>query len=175
VANAILDGTDAVMLSGETASGRHPIEAVEMMARIAEEADQTRPETDLRRRGRSLDIAETVCESVVHAAQILKVRAIIAFTRSGSTAELISKYRPSRPVYAFCHEERIACRAALYWGVVPLVLPLELDADSTLAEAEAELLRRRLISPGDVLAVVAGSPGKPGQTNQMKLVRVGAG
>src|SRR3990172_79341 len=174
VANAILDGTDAVMLSGETASGRHPIEAVEMMARIAEEADQTRPETDLRRRGRSLDIAETVCESVVHAAQILKVRAIIAFTRSGSTAELISKYRPSRPVYAFCHEERIACRAALYWGVVPLVLPLELDADSTLAEAEAELLRRRLISPGDVLAVVAGSPGKPGQTNQMKLVRVGA-
>jgi len=175
VANAILDGTDAVMLSGETASGRHPIEAVEMMARIAEEADQTRPETDLRRRGRSLDIAETVCESVVHAAQILKVRAIIAFTRSGSTAELISKYRPSRPVYAFCHEERIACRAALYWGVVPLVLPLELDADSTLAEAEAELLRRRLISPGDVLAVVAGSPGKPGQTNQMKLVRVGGG
>ena len=175
VANAILDGTDAVMLSGETASGRHPIEAVEMMARIAEEADQTRPETDLRRRGRSLDIAETVCESVVHAAQILKVRAIIAFTRSGSTAELISKYRPSRPVYAFCHEERIACRAALYWGVVPLVLPLELDADSTLAEAEADLLRRRLISPGDVLAVVAGSPGKPGQTNQMKLVRVGAG
>ena len=175
VANAILDGTDAVMLSGETASGRHPIEAVEMMARIAEEADQTRPETDLRRRGRSLDIAETVCESVVHAAQILKVRAIIAFTRSGSTAELISKYRPSRPVYAFCHEERIACRAALYWGVVPLVLPLELDADSTLAEAEADLLRRRLISPGDVLAVVAGSPGKPGQTNQMKLVRVGTG
>ena len=175
VANAILDGTDAVMLSGETASGRHPIEAVEMMSRIAEEADQTRPETDLRRRGRSLDIAETVCESVVHAAQILKVRAIIAFTRSGSTAELISKYRPSRPVYAFCHEERIACRAALYWGVVPLVLPLELDADSTLAEAEADLLRRRLISPGDVLAVVAGSPGKPGQTNQMKLVRVGAG
>ena len=59
--------------------------------------------------------------------------------------------------------------------MVPLVLPLELDADSTLAEAEAELLRRRLISPGDVLAVVAGSPGKPGQTNQMKLVRVGAG
>ena len=174
VANAILDGTDAVMLSGETASGRHPIEAVEMMARIAEAADQTRPETYLRRRGRSLDIAETVCESVVHAAQILKVRAIIAFTRSGSTAELISKYRPSRPVYAFCHEERIACRAALYWGVVPLVLPLQLDADSTLAEAEAELLRRRLISPGDVLAVVAGSPGKPGQTNQMKLVRVGA-
>jgi len=174
VANAILDGTDAVMLSAETAIGRHPIEAVKMMARIAEEADQTRQETDLRRRGRRLDIAETVCESVVHAAQVLRVRAIVAFTRSGSTAELISKYRPARPVYAFCHDERIACRAALYWGVVPLVLPLELDAESTLAAAEAELLRCRVIARGDVLAVVAGSPGRPGQTNQMKMVRVGA-
>ena len=174
VANAILDGTDAVMLSGETASGRHPIEAVEMMARIAEEADQARPEISSRRRGRTLDIAETVCESVVHAAQILKVRAIVAFTRSGSTAQLISKYRPTRPVYAFCHEESIARRAALYWGVVPLVLPLELNTEATLAAAEAELLRRRVVSRGDVLAVVAGSPGRPGQTNQMKLVRVGA-
>jgi pyruvate kinase len=173
VANAIFDGTDAVMLSGETASGRHPIEAVQMMARIAEEADQTRQETEIRRRGRPLDIAETICESVVHAAQLLKVRAIVAFTRSGSTAQLISKYRPPRPVYAFCHDERIACRAALYWGVVPLVLPLELDSESTLAAAEEELLRRRYIARGDVLAVVAGSPGRPGQTNQMKLIRVG--
>jgi pyruvate kinase len=175
VANAILDGTDAVMLSGETASGRHPIEAVRMMARIAEEADQARAEIPARRRGRTLNIAETVCESVVHAAQLLKVRAIVAFTRSGATAQLISKYRPHRPVYAFCHQESVARRAALYWGVVPLVLPLELDSETTLAAAEAELLRRRVISRGDVLAVVAGSPGRPGQTNQMKLVRVGGG
>jgi pyruvate kinase len=174
VANAILDGTDAVMLSGETASGRHPIEAAQMMARIAEAADQTHMETDIRRRGRTLDIAETVCESVVHAAQMLKVRAIVAFTRSGSTAELISKYRPARPVYAFCHDERVANRAALYWGVVPLVLPLEHDPEVTLAAAETELLRRRAIARGDILAVVAGSPGKPGQTNNMKLVRVGS-
>jgi pyruvate kinase len=174
VANAIFDGTDAVMLSGETASGRHPIEAVQMMARIAEEADQTHQETEIRRRGRPLDIAETICENVVHAAQMLPVRAIVAFTRSGSTAQLISKYRSPRPVYAFCHEERIACRAALYWGVTPLVMPLELDLETTVAAAEAELLRRRLIARGDVLAVVAGSPGRPGQTNQMKLVRVGS-
>jgi pyruvate kinase len=175
VANAIFDGTDAVMLSGETASGRHPVEATRMMARIAEQADHERQETDVRRRrGRALDIAETVCESVVHAAQMLPVRAIVAFTRSGSTARLISKYRPQRPVFAFCHDERIACRAALYWGVVPLVLPLELGAEAMLAAAEAELLRRRSIARGDILAVVAGSPGRPGQTNQMKLIRVGA-
>ena len=175
VANAIFDGTDAVMLSGETASGRHPIEAVQMMARIAEEADQTRQESEIRRRrGRALGIAETICESVVHATQHLKVQAIVAFTRSGATAELISKYRPPRPVFAFCHEERIACRAALYWGVIPLVLPLELDHETTLAAAEEELLRRRLIARGDILAVVAGSPGRPGHTNQMKLIRVGS-
>jgi pyruvate kinase len=143
------------------------------MARIAEEADQTRQEAEIRRRGRPLDIAETICESVVHAAQMLKVKAIVAFTRSGATAELISKYRPPRPVIAFCHDERIACRTALYWGIIPLVLPLELDHETTLAAAEEELLRRKLIAPGDILAVVAGSPGRPGKTNQMKLIRVG--
>jgi pyruvate kinase len=146
-----------------------------MMARIAEEADQSRQEMESRRRGRVLGIAEAICESVVHAVQVLRVKAIVAFTRSGATARLISKYRPPRPVYAFCHDERVACRAALYWGVVPLVLPLELDSEATLAAAEEELLRRRAIARGDVLAVVAGSPGRPGQTNQMKLVRVGAG
>ncbi|HWP85446.1 MAG TPA: pyruvate kinase [Terriglobia bacterium] len=175
VANAIFDGTDAVMLSGETASGQHPIEAARMMARIAEEADQSRRDAEFHRRGRARNIAETICESVVHAAQRLNVKAIVAFTRSGSTARLISKYRPSRPVYAFCHDERIACRAALYWGVLPLVMPLEQDAEATLAAAQAELLRRRFVARGDVLAVVAGSPGKPGQTNRMHLVRVGAG
>jgi pyruvate kinase len=174
VANAILDGTDAVMLSGETASGRHPIEALTMMARIAEETEQARQETPPRRRGRIVDVAEAICESVVHAAQTLKVRAIVAFTRSGSTARLISKYRPPRPVFAFCHDERIARRAALYWGTIPLVLPLEVDPDSTLAAAETELLRRRYVSRGDILAVVSGSPGKPGQTNEMKLIRVSA-
>ncbi|MGH8459694.1 MAG: pyruvate kinase, partial [Nevskiales bacterium] len=175
VANAVFDGTDALMLSGETASGRHPIEAVRMMARIAEQVDQSRQEVIVRRQKHPLDIAETICESVVHAAQMLKVKAIVAFTRSGSTARLISKYRPPRPVYAFCHDVSVARRAMLYWGVLPFVMPLTLDADSTLAEAERELLRRKLVSRGDILAVVAGSPGKPGQTNVMKLVRAGAG
>ena len=174
VANAIFDGTDALMLSGETASGQHPIEALRMMVRIAEQVDRNRQESGFRRDRRPLDIAETICESVVHAAQMLKVKAIVAFTRSGSTARLISKYRPPRPVYAFCHEASIARRAALYWGVTPLVMPLTLDTEATLAQAEALLLRRKLLSRGDILAVVAGSPGKPGQTNLMKLIRLAA-
>lgn len=172
VANAILDGTDAVMLSAETASGQYPIQAVETMARIARQADQKNEENLGRRRERRPDIAETISESVVHAAHTLPVRAIVVFTRSGSTARLISKYRPPCPVFAFCHDDSIAARAALYWGVVPLAMPLELDQDTTIAQAEAELLRRKQVSPGDVVAIAAGAPGQPGQTNLMKLIRV---
>ncbi|MBI3895363.1 MAG: pyruvate kinase [Acidobacteria bacterium] len=175
VANAIFDGTDAVMLSAETATGRYPIEAVQMMARIAEQADAGTQEQTIFRRSRPLDIAETISESVAHAAHMLAVKAVVVFTRSGSTARMISKYRPPCPVYAFCHEEAIARRAALYWGVTPFVMPLTLDAEATLAQAEAELFRRKLIARGEILAVAAGSPGQPGQTNVLRLIRAGIG
>jgi pyruvate kinase len=175
VANAILDGTDAVMLSGETASGAYPIEAVEMMVRIAQQADQSRQEQWGRRRQPKIEsIAETICESVVHVVQMLNVKAIVAFSRSGSTARLISKYRPPRPVYAFCDDESVARRAALYWGVTPFVMSLTLDSESTLIEATEALLKQRLIAAGDILAVVAGDPSRPGQTDRMRLVRVTA-
>jgi pyruvate kinase len=175
VANAILDGTDAVMLSAETASGQYPIQAVETMARIAEQADQKNEERFFRRRRERPDLAETISESVVHAAHTLAAKAIVVFTRSGSTARLISKYRPPCPVYAFCHEESVARRAALYWGTIPIPMPLELDPDSTIAQAEAVLLRRKAVTRGDILAIAAGAPGQPGQTNLMKLIRVGGG
>ena len=176
VANAIFDGTDAVMLSGETAMGRYPTQAVEMMARIAREADNSMQETFLRRKHRPANIAEAISESVVYATHMLNVKAVVVFTQSGSTARLISTgYRPPCPIYAFCHREHISNRAALYWGVVPFAMPLEMDAEATLAQAESELLGRRLVSQGDILAVVSGVPGKPGQTNLMKLIRVGAG
>jgi pyruvate kinase len=175
VANAILDGTDAVMLSGETASGAYPIEAVEMMVRIAQQADQSRQEQWGRRRQPKIEsIAETICESVVHVVQMLNVKAIVAFSRSGSTARLISKYRPPRPVYAFCDDESVARRAALYWGVTPFVMSLTLDSESTLIEATESLLKQKLIAAGDILAVVAGDPSRPGQTDRMRLVRVTA-
>ena len=143
------------------------------MVRIARQADQKNEENLGRRRTERPNIAETISESVVHAAHTLTVRAIVVFTRSGSTARLISKYRPPCPVFAFCHDESVANRAALYWGVVPIPMPLELDQDATIAQAEAELLRRKQVSPGDVVAIAAGAPGQPGQTNLMKLIRVG--
>jgi len=140
VANAILDGTDAVMLSAETASGQYPIQAVETMVRIARQADQKNEENLFRRRMQRPDIAETISESVVHAAHTLPVKAIVVFTRSGSTARLISKYRPPCPVFAFCHDESVAARAALYWGVVPIPMPLELDQDATIEMIGEEVL-----------------------------------
>src|SRR5207249_181120 len=105
VANAIFDGTDAVMLSAETASGRYPREAVSMMARIIQEAESNMAEfTQPRRRAqRRLSIAETICESVAHAAEDLHMAAIAVFTESGNTARLISKYRPPTEIYAFSH------------------------------------------------------------------------
>ena len=175
IANAILDGTDAVMLSAETAMGRYPIQAVETMARIARHPDRKIGENLDRRRMLRSSIAETISESVVRAAHTLAAKAIVVFTRSGSTARLISKYRPPCPVYAFCHAETVANRAALYWGVTPIPMPLELDQEATIAQAESELLRRKRVSPGDVVAIAAGAPGQPGQTNLMKLIRVASG
>ncbi len=176
VANAIFDGTDAVMLSAETASGKYPREAVAMMARIAEVAEEHMRQMGWQRRprGRESNIAETVSESAAHATRALDVTAVLVFTRSGSTARLISKYRPPPPIYAFCHEERICQRVALYWGVVPRFMRLVSDTDSTIAAAEKMLLAEKRVKAGDILAVVAGSPfGTPGGTNMMKLVRVG--
>jgi len=176
VANAIFDGTDAVMLSGETANGKYPREAVEMMARITEQAEEhMRRMGWLRRpRGRETTIPETISDSVAHASSELDLKAVLVFTRSGFTARLISKFRPLPPVYAFCHEKRVCQRAALYWGVVPRYMALVGDTDRTIVAAEKQLLAERRLLPGDVFAVVAGSPfGTPGGTNLMKLVRVG--
>src|SRR5262249_8338915 len=117
VANAIFDGTDAVMLSAETASGLYPREAVAMMARIALEAECSMSDLQQprRRERRKLSISETICESVAHAAEDLHMAAIAVFTESGNTARLISKYRPRTCIYAFCHESRISNRMNLLW------------------------------------------------------------
>lgn len=176
VANAVFDGSDALMLSAETAMGRYPSEAVAMMARIIENAEQHMRERGWwRRPTRENNIAETISESVAHATDLLDVKAVVVFTWSGSTARLISKYRPSCPIYAFCHSEEVRRLANLYWGVLPRYMPLVADTDTTIAAAERLLLQEKCAAPGDILALVAGSPfGRAGGTNIMKLVRAGA-
>ena len=171
VANAVFDGTDSVMLSAETASGRYPREAVAMMSRIVIEAESNMTEFMQRRRRErsSLSIAETICESIAHAAEDLPMGAIAVFTETGNTARMISKYRPQAPIYAFTPNATVAQRTNLYWGAHPVKCVQGLSSDSMVDAAERDLLGRGLLKPGDVLGVVAGTRQASGSTNFMRL------
>jgi pyruvate kinase len=171
VANAVFDGTDAVMLSAETATGHYPRETVAMMARIVVEAESNMAEftQPRRRQQRRLSIAEAICESIAHAAEDLHMGAIAVFTETGNTAILISKYRPLAEIYAFCRTLPVCNRLNLLWGVQPVVRDQALTAEEMLSAAEQELLRRGRVKTGDVLGVVAGTQMASGSTNFMRL------
>jgi len=177
VANAIFDGSDSVMLSAETASGRYPREAVAMMARIVVEAESNMGEFTQPRRRRDrmgFSVAETICESIAHAAEDLPMGAIAVFTETGNTARMISKYRPQAPIYAFTHNPTVAQRTNLYWGVHPMKCAQALSAEHMVQVAEKYLLDLRVLKPGDVLGVVAGTRQSSGSTNFMRLHTVTA-
>jgi pyruvate kinase len=175
VANAIFDGSDAVMLSAETASGKYPVEAVSMMARIIEEAEASikefaRPGVVQER----LKVAETVAELVCHASRELHMRWIVVFTHSGFTARLISRYRPLVPIAAFSPEVQTRRRLALVWGVAPLEISDLRKVDQLAEISEKRLLEEKLVRKGDVIAIVAGTPmGVRGTTNFMKFHVIG--
>src|ERR1700726_273700 len=171
VANAILDGTDAVMLSAETASGQYPRESVSIMSRIVVEAECNMGDfVQIRRRRahRGLSVAETICESIAQAAEDLPMGAIAVFTESGNTARMISKYRPPAVIYAFTHVASVARRTHLFWGVQPMRCHQALSAEQMVNVAERDLLRHGLLKPGDVLGVVAGTRQSSGSTNLMR-------
>ena len=175
VANAIFDGSDAVMLSAETATGKYPIEAVSMMARIIREAEGSiteypRPATQER-----LKIPETVAELVCHASRELHMRLIAVFTHSGFTARLISRYRPAAPIIAFSPEAATRRRMALLWGVTSRSIADISKIDGLAAIAEKRLVEERLVKKGDVIGIVAGTPmGIRGTTNFMKFHVIGS-
>jgi pyruvate kinase len=170
VANAIFDGADAVMLSAETASGHYPRETVAMMAKIVIEAEGNLEEEPGRRRSRRrLSIAETICESVAHAAEDLDMAAIAIFTATGNTARLISKYRPKTRIYAFSHVAPVCNRMNLFWGVHPLRRDQCRTAEDMVRAAESELVRHGRVKAGDVLGVVAGTQMASGSTNFLRL------
>jgi pyruvate kinase len=175
VANAIFDGSDAVMLSAETASGKYPVEAVSMMARIIEEAEASikefpRPST----MQEQLKVAETVAELVCHASRELHMKLIAVFTHSGFTARLVSRYRPLVPIIAFSPEAETRRRMALIWGVLSRNIPDVRKIDGLAAIAEKRLLEEKLVRKGDVIGIVAGTPmGIRGTTNFMKFQVIG--
>jgi pyruvate kinase len=174
VANAIFDGSDAVMLSAETASGKYPAEAVGMMARIIEEAEASIKEFPRPAHQEQLKVAGTVAELVCHASRELHMKLIAVFTHSGFTARLVSRYRPMVPVVAFSPEAETRRRMALVWGVLPRKIQDVQKVDGLAKVAEKRLLEERLVRKGDVIGIVAGTPmGIRGTTNFMKFHVIG--
>ncbi|HVH86178.1 MAG TPA: pyruvate kinase [Terriglobales bacterium] len=176
VANAIFDGSDAVMLSAETASGKYPREAVRMMAKIVSETEaQMAAEPAHRRRSNGkLSISETICESVAHAAQELDMRAISVYTETGTTARLISKYRPKTDIYAFSYVSSVCNRVNLLWGVTPIMCDHTPVTDDMVRGAERLLWQRGVVHNGDVIGIVAGTRTASGSTNFLRLHVVGS-
>jgi pyruvate kinase len=173
VANAILDGTDAVMLSEETAAGRHPVEAVATMRRIAEDTESAFPFERWMRRfeDRNLQsLPEAVAGAACELAEHVGASAIIAWTASGTTARLVSRHRPRRPILALSPRAETARRLALVWGVLPLVAEESTDTDAMLARAPAIAMEHGLLHPGDRTVITAGLPmGLSGTTNLIKV------
>jgi pyruvate kinase len=174
VANAIFDGTDAVMLSAETATGKYPVESAGMMARIIEEAEASIEEFPRPAGTERLKVAETVAEIVCHASRELHMKLIAVFTHSGFTARLISRYRPLVPIVAFSPEAATRRRMVLLWGVTPRRIVDIKKIDALPAITEKRLLEERLVRKGDTIAIVAGTPmGMRGTTNFMKFHVIG--
>jgi pyruvate kinase len=174
VANAIFDGSDALMLSGETAAGSYPLESVVMMDRIIREAEAS--VTSLPRPARSNDllISEAIAEAICYAAEELNLKAIAVFTESGSSARLVSKYRPRAPIVAFSPMQEARRRLSLLWGVLPRTIKRVHDIDQLAKVAEARLTEEQLVKRGDIVGIIAGTPlGTTGSTNLMRLIRIG--
>jgi pyruvate kinase len=175
VANAVLDGTDAVMLSAETAAGKFPVETVEHMALIAleaERADDFSIETDFANKhfGR---IDQSIAMGALFTAHHLGCKAIIALTESGSTALWMSRHNIKVPIYGLTSQVVSQRRMALYRNVRPLLMSKEADRDSALREAEVLLVGMQALKPGDTYAITCGEPmGYPGGTNMLKVCRV---
>jgi pyruvate kinase len=176
VANAVLDGTDAVMLSAETASGKYPVETVEAMARVCLEAEKS---TEVTLDREFLDrvftrIDQSIAMAALFTAYHLKVKAIAALTQSGSTALWVSRLNSGVPVYALTPEITTRYKLSLFRSVFPLMLQYQGDNRETLVRlAEDRLLQAGYVQPGDLIVIAFGEPiGVPGGTNTMKIVRV---
>jgi pyruvate kinase len=178
VANAVLDGTDAVMLSAETAVGDYPVETIEAMARICLNAEEESEESIADRRQDNVKfkrIDQSIAMSALYAASHFNMKAIVALTQSGSTALWMSRASAGTPIFAMSPMGTTLSRVTLFSGVHPIAFSSEtLDHSETLRHAEDELVRLGLVEVGDLMVMTVGEAiGKTGQTNTMKIVRVG--
>jgi pyruvate kinase len=176
VANAVLDGTDAVMLSAETAAGKYPVEVVEAMVSIVEEADRSETvELDKQFLDQTFArVDQSIAYGALFTAYHLRCAAICALTESGSTTLWMSRHDVDIPIYALTPSRATSRRLALYRNVHPLHFPMSQDRDAALAAAEKTLLEQRVVKRGDLIVITVGEPmNQPGGTNTLKIVRVG--
>lgn len=178
VANAIFDGTDAIMLSGETAAGKYPVEAVETMARIAERAEAALRYGDMLVKKKDLFPEITVTDAISYAtcttAQRLGATAIITSTESGNTARMVSKYRPKAAIVAVTPHMRVLRKLALVWGVQPLLVGTRRNTDEMMATAVEAALNAGIVKGGDLVVITAGVPiGVRGTTNLIRVHTIG--
>lgn len=176
VANAIYDGTSAIMLSGETAAGQYPVEVVHTMDLIASTTENNidyKHEFDIREENISPTIAEGIAHATVTTAHDLNAKAIITVTKRGQTARLISKYRPAFPIIACTTDKENQRKMNLSWGVTPLVIEEETNTDALFAKAVDAAKKQGLVSEGDLVVITAGVPlGISGMTNLMKVEKI---
>ena len=177
VANAIYDGTSAIMLSGETAAGKFPVEAVKTMAAIAERTEQD-INYDKRLRARDAEAHMSVADAIAHAActtaMDIGAQAIVTITHSGETARLVCKYRPSAPIIACAITEQTCRHLAVSWGISPVVMPMKKTTDEAIEHAVQLARKQGYVKSGDLTVLTAGVPiGIPGTTNMIKVHLVG--
>jgi pyruvate kinase len=181
VANAILDGTDAVMLSAETAAGKYPVEAVAMMVRVAEDVEsdpqlQERIFHPLSEQSGYRRLPEAIGQAACRVAESVDAAAILAFTQTGSTAALVAKYKPPVPVFAVTPSHVVRRRMALYAGVRSIRVDIEGDTEAQIRSVEESVLDAGVLQKGDVVIITMGSPvSDPGTTNLLKIHRLGIG
>jgi pyruvate kinase len=174
VANAVLDGTDAVMLSGETSVGEHPALVVETMARIITTAEAhglaAMPAVAQRPESR----ADAIAAAAVRIAEDTHARALVAFTESGSSARRVASHRSSIPLHAFTSEPAVRSQLALQWGIETFVVPRVHHTDAMVEQVDRAMLELGRGVPGDLVVIVAGTPpGTVGSTNTLRVHRLG--
>ncbi|GAB6926641.1 pyruvate kinase [Paenibacillus sp. JCM 10914] len=178
VANAIFDGTDAIMLSGETAAGKYPVESVLTMSRIAEKAESALNHREMflkQRIAQETSVTEAISQSVAISALDLNAKAIISSTESGQTARMVSKYRPEAPIVAVTTQDRTLRRLALTWGVTPVRGEQASSTDEMFDYALQGGVKSGLVKEGDLVVITAGVPlGRSGSTNLLKVDQIPA-
>jgi len=175
VANAIMDGTDAVMLSGETASGRYPVESVKMMSKIAThvEGSQFLRTNIMHKKDPEHIVTQAVAQSAVQILNEVDAKAIIAFSVSGATSKYISKHRPSRRVYAFTPHVKVYNRLSMVWGIAPTLVSKIQDTQKLMDAAERLLVDKGVLKTDDLVVIIIGLALKSGSTNMIKIHQVG--